>query len=53
MLAGIILNLRWWRYSNEVVLVIGVYRTAIEIAAKSGDINSVANMDSGQFGIPP
>jgi len=46
------------QYSNrarfsEAVLAIGVYRTAIETAANRGDINSVADMDSGQFGIPP
>jgi len=46
------------QYSNrarfsEAILAISVYRTAIETAVNRGNINSVGDMDSGQFGIPP
>ncbi len=36
----------------EAIYVTGPYKTAIEVAAFRGDVNSVAEFDSGTHGIP-
>lgn len=38
---------------SEAIAATTRYRNAIEIAARSGDINSVNDFDFGQHGIPP